>query len=85
MRVEKYVCQGCKKEHVRKVYENRSEAVADVFMELYWSLIWEKKKDRVKELSFEDFCKELVFMAVYNYHKNRRRIKVEKSCIESGH
>lgn len=85
MRVEKYFCEGCKKEHVRKIYGSRSEAVADVFMELYWSSIWEKKKDRVKELSFEDFCKDLVFMAVYNFHKNRRRIKVEKGCIESGH
>jgi len=40
--------------------------------------VWEKKKDGVKEMPLEEFCKELVFSAIYNYHKNRRRIKVEK-------
>lgn len=85
MRIEKYICHRCKKEHTRKIYENQSEAVADIFVELYFPLIWEKKKDRVKELAFEDFCRELVFMTVYNYHKNRRRIKIEKSCIESDY
>jgi len=29
-------------------------------------------------MPLEEFCKELVFSAIYNYHKNRRRIKVEK-------
>lgn len=82
MRIEKYICPGCGKEHERKLYESQSEGVADVFIELWFPIIWEKKKNRIKEVGFEDFCKELVFMSIYNYHKNRRRIRVEKSCVQ---
>lgn len=82
MIIRKYKCNNCNVEHERKTYENISEGTADIFTESYFIPIWDKMKDRIKEISIEDFCKELVFTAVYHYHKNRRRIKVEKSSIE---
>jgi len=36
-------------------------------------------------LSLEEFCKELILIAIYNYHKNRRTIKVEKDSIKDNH
>ena len=82
MRIEKYICPGCKKEHTREVYESQSEGVARIFTENYFQLIWDMKKDKLNEMPIEEFCKELVLASVFNYHKNRRRIRIEKSNIE---
>lgn len=82
MIIEKYICPGCNKEHERRTYESDSEGVAHIFIDEYFPLIWGKKKDKAEQMAIEEFCKELVFSSIYNYHKNRRRIKIEKSSIE---
>lgn len=83
MRIEITKCQNCEKEHQRRVYENTSEGVADVFTERFFSPIWEKLKDKAHE-PMEKFCKELMFFAIYTYHRNKRRIHVEKNNIEQS-
>lgn len=85
MREIKYKCSRCDKEHTRKIYANQSEGIAQIFVEEYFPSIWEKKKERAEKLSLEEFCKELILVAIYNYHKNRRKIKVEKDSIEDNH
>lgn len=82
MMVEKFVCPNCGKEHEKKTYETQAEAVAFTFTEDYFQLIWDMKKDNAKEMPLEEFCKELVLTAVYNYYKNRRRIRIEKGSIQ---
>lgn len=85
MREIKYKCPGCDKEHTKKIYADQSEGVAQIFVEEYFFPIWEKKKEMAEKLSLEEFCRELILVAIYNYHKNRRKIKVEKDSIENNH
>jgi hypothetical protein len=82
MIIKQFKCKHCEKIHERKFYENKSEAAADIFTENYFIPIWNKMKEQIKEKDIEDFCKELVFTAVYHYHRNRRRIIVAKDSIE---
>ena len=77
-----FKCNNCEEIHERKFYENKSEAVADIFTESYFVHIWDKMKEKIKEKDIEEFCKRLVFTAVYHYHKNRGRIKVAQDSIE---
>jgi len=85
MRIIKYRCPNCDKEHTRKIYTDKSEGVAQIFVGEYFPSLWEKKKEMSEKLSLEEFCKELILIAIYNYHKNRRKIKVEKDSIEDNH
>ena len=85
MLIKKYHCKGCGKDHEVKVYDNQSEGVADIFTEWFFPTLWEKMKDKSDKMPLEQFCKELVTNAIYHYHKNRRRIRVEKSSIEHQH
>ena len=82
MLIKKFKCNNCETIHERKSYENQSEGVADIFTDSYFAPIWDKMREKIKEKDIEEFCKELVFTAVYHYHKNRRRIKVAKNTIE---
>ena len=84
MKIEKYICPGCNKEHIEKSYDNQSEGVADIFIDRYFSIIWDKMKGKAKDLSLEEFCKEFVLISIYNYHKNRGKIRVGKSSIETS-
>jgi len=79
--IEIFKCTGCGKEHQKKIYENASEAAADIFTEGFFAPIWDKLKEQAKEKSLESFCKDLVFFAVYTYHRNRRRIRIAKDSI----
>ncbi len=83
MIIKQFKCNHCGKIHERKFYENKSEAVADIFTESYFVPIWDKMKEQIKEKGIEEFCKELVFTAVYHYHKDRRRIVVAKDSIRT--
>ena len=80
--LKQFKCKNCETIHERKFYENKSEAVADIFTESYFAPIWEKMKEKINEKDIEEFCKRLVFTAIYYYHKNRRRIKVAQDSIE---
>lgn len=82
MIIKQFKCEHCDLIHERKFYENKSEAVADIFTESYFALIWDKMKEKMKEKDIEEFCKKIVFTAIYHYHKNRRRIVVAKDSIE---
>ena len=82
MIIKQFKCNHCEKIHERKFYENKSEAVADIFTESYFAPIWGKMKEQIKEKDLEQFCKKLVFTSIYHYHKNRRRIKVAQDSIE---
>jgi hypothetical protein len=82
MEIRKYWCDNCKKEHIVKIYENKSEALADVFMENAFPDIFNNLKEKQKELSIEEFCKELVETSVYNFHKHMKRLKVPKGSIK---
>lgn len=82
MIIKTFKCNNCETIHERKFYQNQSEGTADIFTEMYFSPIWEMMKEKIKEKNIEEFCKELVFTAVYHYHKNRRRIKVAQDTIE---
>ncbi len=82
MIITQFKCNHCGKIHERKSYRNKSEAVADIFTESYFVPIWDKMKEQIKEKNIEEFCKKLVFTAIYYYHKNRRRIKVAQDTIE---
>ena len=84
MIIKRFKCNNCQEEHERKSYENISEGTADIFTENYFIPIWDKMKEKVKNLSLEEFCKEFMFVTVYHYHKNRRRIKVAKDSIEQS-
>ena len=81
--LKQFKCKNCETIHERKFYENKSEAVADIFTESYFAPIWEKMKEKINEKDIEEFCKRLVFTAIYYYHKNRRRIKVAQDSIKS--
>lgn len=81
MIIQKYICQGCGKEHERRVYGDKSEGVTTVFMEEWFPPLWEKKKDEAANMPLEEFCKELVRLAIYNYHKNKRSIRLGKDDI----
>jgi len=83
MIIERYKCNNCKEVHERKFYENESEAVADIFTESYFVPLWDKMKGKMEEKNIEEFCKKLVFAAVYHYHKNRRRIKIAQGSIRA--
>lgn len=63
------------------MYENVSEGTADVFTERFFAPIWEKFKDKTHE-PLDRFCKELMFLTIYTYHLNKRRIHVAKDNIE---
>jgi len=82
MIIKQFKCNHCEKIHERRFYENKSEAVADIFTESYFVTLWNQMKEQIKEKDIEEFCKELVFTAVYHYHKNRGRIIVAKDSIE---
>ena len=81
MIIQKYVCQGCGKEHERRVFADKSEGIAVVFTEEFFPQLWELKKDNSANLPLEEFCKELFELAVYNYHKNSRRIRIDKEDV----
>lgn len=81
MIIQKHVCQNCGKEHERRVYVDKSEGITTVFMEELFPPFWEQIKHRASQMPQEDFCKELVKMAIYNYHKNSRRIRIGKEDI----
>ncbi len=82
MIIKQYKCKNCETIHERKFYENKSEAVADIFTESYFVPIWDIMKEKINEKELEDFYKELIFTAIYHYHKNRRRVKVAQDSIE---
>ncbi len=84
MEIRTYWCDNCKKEHTVKTYENKSEAVSDIFMETGFPNIWNQLKEKQKELPIEEFCKELVETSVYNFHKYLKRIKVPKGSIKQN-
>ncbi len=79
--VEIFKCAGCGREHQSKIYENASEAIADEFTEGFFAPIWDKLKEQAKRKSLEEFCKEIMFYAVYNYHRNKRRIRITRGSI----
>jgi len=83
MRIEISKCPNCEKEHQWRVYENKSEGTADIFIERFFAPIWEKFKDKSRE-PIDSFCKELMFFTIYTYHRNRRKIHVEKDNIEQS-
>ena len=82
MEIRKYWCKNCKKEHIVKTYENKSEALMDVFMKNAFPDIWGKLKEKQKEMSIEEFCKELVETSVYNFHKYMRKLRFNKNSIK---
>ena len=82
MKIEKYWCKNCKKEHIVKTYENKSEALMDVFMEHAFPNIWNELKEKQKEMPIEEFCRELVETSVYNFHKYMKRLKFNKKSIK---
>ena len=84
MIIEKSKCNHCETIHERKIYENKSEAIADIFTEHYFIPIWDKLKEKRETQNFEEFCKELFSTAIYHYHKNRRRIIVAKNSIRTN-
>jgi len=84
MEIKKYWCSGCKKEHIKKIYENKSEGMMDIFMEKFFPIIWRDLKEESEKIEFEEFCRKLVETAIYNFHKNIRRIKVDKKSIKSN-
>ena len=81
MIIQKYICQGCGKEHERRVYDNKSEFAAFIFANEFFPEIWEKIKQKASEKPLDEFCKDLVWMAIYNYHKNSRSIRIGKDDI----
>lgn len=83
MEIEKHFCRNCKKEHIRKVYENKSEAISDRFIELAFEDLWESLKEKSKGMPLKDFCKEIVFASVYNFHKHIKKFKINKENIKS--
>ena len=46
MEIKKYWCENCKKEHVVKTYENKSEALSDKFIESIFPIIWKDLKEK---------------------------------------
>lgn len=80
--IQKY-CKDCKTTHIQKIYDNKSESIADTFTEEFFPKIWEKMEKRSKEMQLKDLCKEIFLIAVYNYHKHGRHIKSEKIRIEA--
>ena len=46
MEIRKYWCNNCKKEHIVKIYENKSETLADVFMENAFPDIFNNLKNK---------------------------------------
>src|SRR3989338_4560879 len=84
MIIKQFKCNNCETIHERKFYENKSEAVADIFTESYFTTIWEIMKEKINETDIEEFCRKLVSTAIYHYHKNRGRIHVAKDSIEQS-
>lgn len=82
MEIRKYRCNHCDIEHVEKTYENKSEAMADIFVENSFKNIWENFKEKHKEMPMEDFCKEFAFEYIYHFHRNLKRIKFDKYVIK---
>jgi len=82
MEIRKYKCPNCDKEHIDKLYENKSEALADV-VEVSFKKIFDDFKDKHKDLLLEDFCKEFSFEYLYHFHRNLKRIRVDKKSIKS--
>lgn len=82
MEIRKYWCKNCKKEHVVKTYENKSEALMNLFMENAFPNIWNELKEKQKEMSIEEFCKELVETSIYNFHKYMKKLKIPKESIK---
>ncbi len=83
MEVLKYKCPNCDLEHIRKVYENKSEALADVFVEASFKKIFDEFKEKHKEMPLEEFCEKFVFEYLYHFHRNLKRIRVDKKSIKS--
>jgi len=82
MEIRKYKCNHCNLEHVKKTYENKSEALADVFVEASFKKIFEEFKEKHKDMPLEEFCKEFSFEYLYHFHRNLKRIKIDKKSIK---
>jgi len=82
MEIKKYWCENCKKEHVVKTYENKSEALSDKFIESIFPIIWKDLKEKYKDLPLEEFCREVVFDSIYHFHKHMKKLKVENTSIK---
>ncbi|MBU3913058.1 MAG: hypothetical protein KKE50_03105 [Nanoarchaeota archaeon] len=82
MEIRKYWCDNCKMEHVVKTYKNKSEALADIFMENDFPVIWNHLKEKQKELPIEEFCKEIVEASVYNFHRYIKKLKVPNGSVK---
>ncbi len=84
MEIKKYVCGNCKAEHIEKVYKDKSEALSDLFIEYYFPQLWNIMKEKYKNITIEEFCNELIFTAIYHFHKNIRKFKVDKRSIKQN-
>jgi len=84
MEIRKNICENCKREHIEKIYINKSEAITDLFIEYYFPKVWDMMKEKYKEIPLEEFCNELVFTSIYNFHKNIRKFKVDKRSIKQN-
>ncbi len=82
MEIRKYKCPNCDKEHIKKIYENKSEALADIFIEASFKKIFEDFREKHKDMPFEEFCKEFSYEYLYHFHRNLKRIKVNKNAIK---
>ena|SRR3989338_2077295 len=81
MIIQKYICQGCGKEHERKVYSDKCEMAAFVFADKWAQSLYESTKKNFPGLAEEEFCRELVISAVYNYLKNKRSIRIGRGDL----
>ncbi len=81
MIIEKYICDGCKKTHERRIYKDKAEMKTILFMENIFPILWEKHKQHANELSLEEFCKRLVEISMLTYHKNSKSIRKGKDDI----
>lgn len=82
MEIRKYKCKRCNIEHIDKIYENKSEALADIFVEASFKKIWGGFREKHKDMPMEDFCREFVFEYIYHFHRNLKRIRVDKESIK---
>ena len=82
MEIRKYKCNHCNVEHESKIYENKSEAMVDIFVESSFKKIFDEFKEKHKEMLLEDFCKEFAFEYIYHFHRNLMCIKVDKRSIK---
>lgn len=83
MEIRKYKCPNCDLEHIRKTYENKSEALADVFVEASFKKIFDEFKEKHKDTPLEEFCREFTFEYIYHFHRNLKRIRIDKKSIKS--